>query len=417
MQIVRAKYGKNSSLLHLDKLKEDSSWVWRGIYSGIEIVQQHSTWIVQCGTKINIWLDNWIIGINNPPVPIMGLSSIVNFTLYECSYNWRRLSYLETRLKRQVNDTISNDPIPKEVWKNLWKTKVSHRVQLFVWKCLKDIVPVRDIISRYKTDVEPHCVLCNHNTETIAHLLIDCPYAKEIWNGLNIDISAISYLFASFQDWVITGFSTGSNEDYQMEFATDLNVIRFIVSSGTSEKTDQCEFAFSHVTTNKNSTLSIKKWIPPEEGFIKINIDASYMFDTRKGSIGLITRDFAGKAVGVKGWNFEEEVEAEVGPEHFECKALVKAVEWMEDDGYNKVIFEMDCENVVNSICRDDSVVYWFNQHLILSVKNKFFSKNNWFCKTVNSLGNSVAHALARKARVDVQDFSFHLNYPLTSVG
>ncbi|XP_026398879.1 uncharacterized protein LOC113294719 [Papaver somniferum] len=54
MQILRAKYGKNGSLLHLDKLKDESSWLWKGIYVGIEVVQQYSMWIVQCGTKINI---------------------------------------------------------------------------------------------------------------------------------------------------------------------------------------------------------------------------------------------------------------------------------------------------------------------------------------------------------------------------
>ncbi|XP_026417238.1 uncharacterized protein LOC113312716 [Papaver somniferum] len=81
MQIVRAKYGKNDSLLHLDKLKDDSSWLWKSIYSGIEVVQQYSMWIVQRGTKINIWLDNWIIGFNSPPVPIVGLSSMLSYTL------------------------------------------------------------------------------------------------------------------------------------------------------------------------------------------------------------------------------------------------------------------------------------------------------------------------------------------------
>lgn len=47
--------------------------------------------------------------------------------------------------------------------------------------------------------------------------------------------------------------------------------------------------------------ILIKDWIPPEEGFLKLNIDASYMTETRKCSIGLIIRNHTGNAIGVKG--------------------------------------------------------------------------------------------------------------------
>ncbi|XP_026430943.1 uncharacterized protein LOC113328067 [Papaver somniferum] len=199
MQIIRAKYDNNGSLLHIDKLKDDCSWLWRSFYSGLEVVQQHSMWVVHSGTKINIWLDNWIIGYNSPSVSVMRLSSLNSYSLvcdlfipntrtrnndlvvslfnHETATTILNMNvpltgqdYLIWKPNRKgkfsvksayntlcvdyVNNAISNDIIPKEVWKNLWHMRVPHRVQLFLWKCLKDIVPTREKISVYKQDIE-----------------------------------------------------------------------------------------------------------------------------------------------------------------------------------------------------------------------------------------------------------------------
>ncbi|XP_026419676.1 uncharacterized protein LOC113315626 [Papaver somniferum] len=363
MQIVRAKYGKNGSLLHLDKLKDDSSWLWRSIYAGIEIVQQYSMWIVQLGTKINIWLHNWIIGFNSPPVPIVGLSSLLSYTLVcdlflpgtriwneplissifnqdtstailnmlipstgEDYLIWKPdrkgkftvNSAYNTLCANSVNNSIAGDNIPKDVWEQLCHYRVPHSVQLFVWKCLKNIVPVRDKLASYNPEIEPYCKLCNHSPETINHLLVEYDYATTIWNALNVDITVVTQHFNSFQAWVISWFITGN-------------------------------------------------------------------------------------AVGVKCFQLEEEVDPDVRAEHFECKALVMAVDWMVECGFEKVIFEMDCANVVNSINSGESQMHWFNQHLISAIKNKIFSNNFWLCKLVNRV---------RKARLEALNFNYDSNFP-----
>lgn len=38
-------------------------------------------WAVRCGTKINIWLDCWVIGYNSPPVPVTGFYSLFSYNL------------------------------------------------------------------------------------------------------------------------------------------------------------------------------------------------------------------------------------------------------------------------------------------------------------------------------------------------
>lgn len=72
-------------------------------------------------------------------------------------------------------------------------------VQLFVWKCLKDIVPTRDKLSRYGNDIELHCSLYNHPVESSNHLFLDCGYARSICLVLNINVSNIMIQHYSFR--------------------------------------------------------------------------------------------------------------------------------------------------------------------------------------------------------------------------
>ncbi|XP_026384688.1 uncharacterized protein LOC113280254 [Papaver somniferum] len=172
-RVLKSKYSKYGSILHLDKLKDDGFRLWRSIYSGLEVVQQHTRWQVRCGTKVNILLDSWVIGLNNPPAPVVGLSSLVNFTLvcdlFLAGTRQWNIEIVNTLFSQECANLILNmripitgedsmiwmpdrkgNTIPTEVWKNLWKFKVPHRIQIFIWKCLKKIVPTRTRIARYK---------------------------------------------------------------------------------------------------------------------------------------------------------------------------------------------------------------------------------------------------------------------------
>ncbi|XP_026396896.1 uncharacterized protein LOC113291593 [Papaver somniferum] len=81
VQILSAKYFKDCSILHLDKLNESCSWIWRGIYRCIGIIKDNSFWSIGCGTKTKIWLDCWVVGLDHPPIPSTGLVNIVSFIM------------------------------------------------------------------------------------------------------------------------------------------------------------------------------------------------------------------------------------------------------------------------------------------------------------------------------------------------
>ncbi|XP_026434571.1 uncharacterized protein LOC113332111 [Papaver somniferum] len=204
------------------------------------------------------------------------------------------------------------------------ETKTPNRVQLFIWKCLRDIVPVRGKLVSYKSDIDSKCSLCSNSTETISHLLVECTYARSIWNALNVHIADVTQNFVTLQDWIISWFYTDADVNKNINYISDSLVFKLMCAVWyiwkdrcswifQSEKPNmnrtlsrihnlvkQCEFSATSSSVPRNRFILSKIWFPPGIGYIKVNIDASYDYETRKGSIGLIVRDHAGYALAAK---------------------------------------------------------------------------------------------------------------------
>ncbi|XP_026396106.1 uncharacterized protein LOC113290737 [Papaver somniferum] len=245
---------------------------------------------------------------------------------------------------------------------------------------------------------------CNNAIETTDHLLGECDCARAIWMEVNVNISGILHelmctIWYTWKDMCNIVF-----QNTKPNAQGTIIRIQYLVQL--------CNVSNGNNIMNRTNDMQIKQWIPPEYGYVKCNITASYMPDTKRGSLGLIVSDCAGFTLGVKGINLEEKVDEEYGAEYFECKALEMAVEWTESLKYNKVIFKIDCENVFLSLQRNESQVHWFNQNTIIYLKNKFTSNKLWFCKLVNRLGNNVAHNLTKKARTTATNFCYLSDYP-----
>ncbi|XP_026379639.1 uncharacterized protein LOC113274477 [Papaver somniferum] len=200
-----------------------------------------------------------------------------------------------------VNNAIIGDHTPKVVWKKLLHTKVPHRVQLFIWKCLRDIVHVRSKLVVYKYEIDSHCSLCNHGTETINHLLVECTYARSLWNALNVDISVITQNFTSLQDWVISWYYTDETEVNNFAYTTDSYVVRLMCTVWYIWK-DRCRWIFQGIKPNIHSII------------IRIHILIKQC-DLANASSSVNRNRYIlpkGRALAIKGYNLEEEMEAEV---------------------------------------------------------------------------------------------------------
>lgn len=131
------------------------------------------------------------------------------------------------------NSSVGTHYVPLQVWKYLWNFKLPHKIILFVYKCIKDIVPTRGKLSRYKSGIELYCSLGNHPSESINHLLIECSYVRSMWLALNIYVGNILAQRGSFIAWVISRFSVRNNLNFGTGISWhDINKL-FIVSVWT----------------------------------------------------------------------------------------------------------------------------------------------------------------------------------------
>ncbi|KAK9996482.1 hypothetical protein SO802_021168 [Lithocarpus litseifolius] len=51
-----------------------------------------------------------------------------------------------------------------------------------MWRACADILPTRDKLHRRRVDVDRNCVFCRQQPETNAHLLWECPFARNVWS-------------------------------------------------------------------------------------------------------------------------------------------------------------------------------------------------------------------------------------------
>ena len=81
-------------------------------------------------------------------------------------------------------------------WKSIWGAKAPRRVAFFVWTTAWDKILTCENLRRQGIVMVGWCCMCRCNVETLAHLLLHCPEARELW----------SFVFREFGvDWVISG--------------------------------------------------------------------------------------------------------------------------------------------------------------------------------------------------------------------
>ena len=130
--------------------------------------------------------------------------------------------------------------------------------------------------------------------------------------------------------------------------------------------------------------------MPPPEGVVKVNVDASI---SEHGWIGLgvVARNQEGDVL----FAATRRVQARWAPAVAEAKALVLAMTLAKTHNLDRVIFEADCEVVVNRLVKGVAELTELDGILnVASALISCFSSITW--SHVKRDGNVVAHTLAR---------------------
>lgn len=90
------------------------------------------------------------------------------------------------------------------VWSLIWNLDLPDRVKIFIWKCLRGILPVRHGLNTRMPNISPVCPLCDSENETVEHLFCSCSFARSVWNGCGIPSSSLILpANSSFKEWLL----------------------------------------------------------------------------------------------------------------------------------------------------------------------------------------------------------------------
>ena len=69
-------------------------------------------------------------------------------------------------------------------WERIWKSWAPGKCKFFLWLVAHDRCWTADQLARRGLPHPERCLLCDQEQETINHLLIPCPFARQYWYSI-----------------------------------------------------------------------------------------------------------------------------------------------------------------------------------------------------------------------------------------
>ena len=84
---------------------------------------------------------------------------------------------------RVLNNFLHPSPHKKNFpsWKKIWGLNVPPKVRNFIWRCMCHYLPSLSSMQSRNVEVVNVCYFCQSHHEDNFHVLIQCPFIKQIW--------------------------------------------------------------------------------------------------------------------------------------------------------------------------------------------------------------------------------------------
>lgn len=193
VSIFKAKYFPHSSFLEVG-VRSNASYAWRSICAAREVILWGSRWQIGDGTSIMVWGDRWL--------PLPSTFRLFSPKSQECYVNmvselsedarWQ-LDMLGPSISIEEMDAIRSIPLSirrtndRLIWHynnevcSLWKANVPPKVKMAAWRIISNIIPIGDNLHKQHVPLDPACILCWAESETVWHLMIEYSFARCTW--------------------------------------------------------------------------------------------------------------------------------------------------------------------------------------------------------------------------------------------
>jgi hypothetical protein len=94
--------------------------------------------------------------------------------------------------------------LSKVCWKALWKLNLNHRLKVFLWKMVWNIIPtkVRISFSIPNSNCDTTCSMGSYPMDSLYHLFFTCPIARIVWRQSFWSLDTIALHVADMTDWI-----------------------------------------------------------------------------------------------------------------------------------------------------------------------------------------------------------------------
>lgn len=430
-RIYRSRYYANSDPFTAS-LGSRPSYAWRSIHAAQRLMKQGARVIIGNGQQTNVWREQWVqrkpargIQQTKPSLGSSGRTLSIDMTVAELMINgtteWNKdllqevfpaeevrlienikpggkesadnycWKYTKTGLysvkseywvqKNVIEGSMSqvqvSQPSLDSLYKAIWQTKTSPKIQHFLWKCLSDALPTAENLAYRHIAKDARCPRCEDAAESTNHLLFQCPYARLVWalspikdpKGGVLAHSLFSNIYHVLQNhrypdqdggnlelgpWILWRLWKKRNEYiFQGQDYDGSSTVQKAIEDAREwrSRNDNPVAKDTKVKAPSNSH-SPKTWKPPREQWVKCNVDGSWNHNQDNGGVGWISRNRDGRLL----WAGAKKMQGLGSAIETEAEAIRWAIHTMVNFGYSNVIVESDSQVLVRKIKGEEPI-------------------------------------------------------------
>jgi ribonuclease HI len=452
-RVFKAKFFPHCSILEANP-KTKGSYAWQSILKARDFIKKGTVWRVGDGKNIKIWRQRWLLEDHHrqviTPTPSILADSTVSELISPLTNQWdetlidsiffpydaiaiKSIPLSEGSLKDKpfwpgtntgqytvrsgykflqaenlkLQPSCSNSKPMERIWKQVWSLQVPKKIQVFIWRALKDSLPSKLNLKKRHVVEDPACEMCAAPTEDILHALWECPQAKTAWGGDSGLRDVRKSKFLNFTDlWCQV---TKMEPPVDMELFSTIcwavwhrrNKTRLKQSVDKAEHIPDFareylhEFQSSQITHGPNpSPQQRTRWKKPTTCGFKVNYDGAVFAEKAEAGIGVVVRTANGSPMAT----LSQKIRYPLSVAATEAVAARRAVRFALELGLTEVEFEGDSRVITDALTGEKYAQADFGV-IIADTKAMAQLLHKHSFLHVNRMGNSVAHALARRAQ------------------
>lgn len=305
------------------------------------------------------------------------------------------------------------------LWRKIWKFgNIQPRVRLFIWKLVKNALPLAKTISYRIASLSPICALCSQENEDGVHMGFKCAFARACWASSLLPLrteqlpQSMSQVVAEVLEWATAEQWT----TFAMVLWGIWRCRNLKVYQNTQPSLQQFSLFFNQIR-EETLTVQVAKGgngrgtgiggIPIPTDALCCYTDASWDNSWETGLVFALVKGDTMLAYGVNHCSSSCPIQAE-------AKALLEAVRYVVRNGYAGCCFCTDNKVLADAVSQFNppTAVDWRATREMVCIWEILKANINFKCVHVARCHNVLADYLAGLGRRDRMEY-LGFTYPL----